>query len=110
MAQAWSIIVNASRGVPTQLNPDVFGIPPGQPLKAQIGDLVSWNNQSGYSCSIQMDSWSANHIPPFTSSPGYVILDEDIDKAGATGEVVGTIQYVASANGFATGWITVLKS
>lgn len=111
MTQAWTIIVTAARGVPTQLNPDVFGIAPGEPLKAQIGDLVSWNNQSWFHCSIQMDTFLA-HIEPFTSSPGYVVLKDDIDTTGVLPEdpVVGKIGYTASANGIVTGWITVVKS
>jgi hypothetical protein len=44
--QSWSIkIVPSNGGV--SLDPDVYGVRPGTPLKAGVGDLVSWNNESG---------------------------------------------------------------
>lgn len=43
--QSWSINI-VPRGKGVQFNPDVDGAEPGKPLKAQIGDLVSWNNQT----------------------------------------------------------------
>jgi hypothetical protein len=43
--QSWCInIVPSGSGV--ELNPDVWGATPGAPLQAQVGDLVSWSNQT----------------------------------------------------------------
>ena len=45
----WSIkiVPNRSPGQPPQLVPDLVGAKPGDPLQAQEGDLVSWNNTTG---------------------------------------------------------------
>jgi hypothetical protein len=43
--QSWSINIEPS-GDGVSLNPDVYGALPGTPLQAEVGDLVSWNNQT----------------------------------------------------------------
>ena len=43
--QSWSINVVPSDGG-ISLNPDVWGVDAGAPLQAEVGDLVSWNNQT----------------------------------------------------------------
>jgi hypothetical protein len=111
MSQTWTIMI---QGNPTQFNPDVFGIKPGEPLKAQIGDLVSWNNQTASIYAIQVNAPGGGvsfgtKIDPFkSSSPGYVIQAADVDTKGASGELVGTIRYYSSPSG--EGTITVVKS
>lgn len=90
MAQVWSIMINGN--VPAKFNPDVFGTGPGEPLKAQLGDLVSWNNQTGDAHQIAVlkadgtVSFTTEKIASFKSStPGYVTSTTDV--------VSGTISY-----------------
>lgn len=77
MAQVWSIMINGD--VPAQFNPDVYNTKPGDPLKAQLGDLVSWNNQTKEPHQIQVGStFTTNQIEAAKSStPGYHILGHE---------------------------------
>ena len=47
----WSIKIipnpSTNSGKPALLQPDLVGAKPGDPLEAQEGDQVSWDNQSG---------------------------------------------------------------
>ena len=109
--QSWSIMITGS---PASFDPDVYRTDPGQPLKAQIGDLVSWNNQTGEAHQI----WLTDHqgtpvreltdvIAEFTSSfPGYVTQQADISPASTT----GTIHYHCSLHPDEKGQITVVAS
>jgi hypothetical protein len=116
MSQTWSIkIVATSNGI--RFDPDVYGIEPGQPLIAEVSDLVSWNNQTRFGIAIQVQSPTGGiifglKIPPLeSSSPGYVIQADDVDKKDATDVVVGTIDYYGAAGSKAVkGQITVVKS
>ena len=103
MSQTWSIkIVQVGNGV--RFDPDVFGIQPGQPLKAQEGDLVSWNNRTNRTVVVAVQkagsnetSFATGFIESFMSSaPGYVIQETDIDTKGASGGVVGVVRYTAT--------------
>src|SRR5687768_14268161 len=76
MSQTWSVMI---KGSPASFDPDVFGTDPGQPLKAQLGDLVCWNNQTTDKHQIAVtDSkgatiFTTKEIEAFKpSSPGYV--------------------------------------
>ena len=84
--QSWSVIIN---GEPARFDPDVFGTDPGNPLKAQIGDLVCWNNQTAQEH--QLAVVDGNGATTFTtnvivagqsSSPGYVTMKTDQDASG----------------------------
>lgn len=100
MSQTWPIkIVSVGDGV--RFDPDVFGIDPGQPLKAKKGDLVCWNNQTPNTQVVVVmkagttdKSFVTDLIDSFkSSSPGYVIQDADIDKKDASGDLVGIVRY-----------------
>lgn len=92
MAQVWSIMINGN--VPAKFNPDVFGTGPGEPLKAQLGDLVSWNNQTNDTHQIAVVkadgttiSFTTEKIASFKSStPGYVTASADV-VPGPTGTI-----------------------
>jgi hypothetical protein len=100
MSQAWTVKI-VPAGDRVQFDPDVFGIDPGQPLKAKKGDLVCWNNQTPNTQIVVVmkagttdKSFTTDFIDAFkSSSPGYVIQDGDIDKKGASGDLVGTVRY-----------------
>jgi hypothetical protein len=103
MSQTWSIkIMPVGDGV--RFDPDVFGIEPGQPLKAQEGDLVSWNNRTDRTVVVAVQKAGTNEtsfktglIESFqSSSPGYVIQETDIDTTGAGGGLVGVVRYNAA--------------
>src|ERR1044071_5388979 len=115
MSQTWSInIVRAGDGV--RFEADVFGIEPGQPLKAVTGDLVSWNNQTQdtqvvvvYQAGTNVKSFTTNLIRSFmSSSPGYVIQTGDVDTTNPPPGAVGTVRY-GTTNGV-DGTITVVNS
>jgi hypothetical protein len=103
MSQTWSIKIMPV-GDEVRFDPDVFGIEPGQPLKAQEGDLVSWNNRTNRTVVVAVKKAGTNEtsfatglIESFqSSSPGYVIQDTDIDTKGASGGVVGVVRYNAT--------------
>lgn len=44
--QSWCININAVEGGGVSLNPDVWDVQPGAPLQAEVGDLVSWSNNT----------------------------------------------------------------
>ena len=47
----WSIkIIPDANGVPAAIVPDLRGSKPGDPLQAQVDDLVSWNNTTDRPC------------------------------------------------------------
>lgn len=102
MSQTWSIRI-VPDGNSARFDPDVFGIGEGQPLIAEEGDLVSWNNQTGktqmiavFQAGTETKSFISNWIDPHTSSsPGYVILETDIDTAGAP-KGTGTVRYITT--------------
>ena len=100
MAQVWSIMINGD--VRAQFNPDVYGTGPGEPLKAQAGDLVSWNNQTAQNHMIRVGStFTTEKIEPGKSStPGYVVQapvsGNTITYVCTTHNEEGTIQVVAS--------------
>lgn len=127
MSQTWSIkIVQVGDGV--RFDPDVFGIEPGQPLKAQEGDLVSWNNRTDRTVVVAVQK-AGTHETSFatgfiqssmSSSPGYVIQKTDIDTTSAAEGVKGVVRYSATymlsgtlsdeAPETVGGTITVVKS
>lgn len=86
MSQVWSIIIRTVGKDSVRFDPDVFGIGQGTPLKAQVGDLVSWNNQSEWRLEIGIlvngrETFRTTSIFPGSAShPGYVI-QEDAGKS-----------------------------
>jgi len=78
MSQTWTIMM---KGSPASFDPDVFGYAPGEPLRAQAGDLVSWNNQTSAQHQIAVEgatAFTTKVIDGFkSSSPGYVIQSND---------------------------------
>lgn len=69
--QSWSInIVPSPEGV--QFNPDVYECPPGAPLQAQEGDLVSWNNQTDAPHQIDIGG-EKFEVQPWRSTTAYLI-------------------------------------
>jgi plastocyanin len=89
--QSWSINIVPSSEKPddksVSFNPDVYDCPPGSPLKAQVGDLVSWNNQTNNPHQIVVEGetldcnpWSsttAYQIQTTAKSPIVYTCDED---------------------------------
>ena len=112
--QSWSIMI---KGCPAGFDPDVYGTDPGQPLKAQIGDLVSWNNQTGEAHQICLTDEAGNpireltdRIAEFTSSfPGYVTQQADISPSVSGASATGTIYYQCSIHPDEKGQITVVS-
>ena len=79
-AQTWSImIVPAQSGGGVQFTPDVFGANPGDPLKAQNSDLVSWDNQTKDEHQFSRSDTKVSLCDPIagweSSTPAYVITD-----------------------------------
>jgi plastocyanin len=113
--ESWSIII---KGHPAHFNPDVFGTDPGQPLKAQLGDLVSWNNQTGRAHQIELTDQDGNPVRELTdkiakhtsSFPGYVTQAADIRPTSAPLPQTGTIYYQCSIHPEEKGQITVVAS
>jgi plastocyanin len=109
--QSWSIMI---QGCPASFDPDVYGTDPGQPLKAQLGDLVCWNNQTGEAHQIRLTDQDGNpvreltdNIAKFTSSfPGYVTQQADISPSTSA---TGTIYYQCSIHPEEKGQITVVS-
>lgn len=72
----WSIKIVPSKseiaGVHAVFVPDIDGAKPGQPLKVQQGDLVSWNNTTNE------DHWpwpvTSQNAPPVDPPPGGNVL------------------------------------
>jgi plastocyanin len=112
MAQVWSIMINGN--VPAKFNPDVFGTNSGEPLKAQLGDLVSWNNQTSvtHRIAVTKAGGTTTFLPDeikdsMSSTPGYVTQSSDV--------VSGTISYhctlhLKDGNPTENGTITVVGS
>jgi len=107
--QSWSVTIN---GKPATFDPDVFGTDPGNPLKAQIGDLVCWNNQTAEDHQLAVIDGTGKTT--FTteliaagkpSFPGYVTTKTDQDANG-------TINYKCTVAGHEgeNGQITVVAS
>ena len=103
MSQAWSIKI-VPTGDTVRFDPDVFGIDPGQPLQAEVDDMVSWNNQTAYKQMISVFEAGSNtksfsteifdsHKP---STPGYVIQDTDVDTTNPPPGAKGTVRYMAT--------------
>lgn len=106
MSQTWSVMINGKD--PATFDPDVFGTDPGQPLKAEIGDLVSWNNQTSDVHQIEVKgsdgttTFTTKEIAAFKpSSPGYVTQTTDVSS--------GTINYTCSKHAGENGKITVVS-
>jgi len=104
--QSWSIMI---KGSPASFEADVYGVDPGQPLPAQIGDLVCWNNQTGEAHQIFVTSGKnprelTEEIAEYTSSfPGYVTQQDDVDST------TGTIDYQCSSHPEEKGQIKVVS-
>lgn len=100
--QSWSInIVPSGNGV--SLDPDVFGAQPGTPLQAQVGDLVSWNNQTNDSHRITVSGETLD-AAAWKSTTAYTIQNP------AKTPTPYTITYTCStAQGDQDGQINVLQ-
>ena len=113
--QSWSIMITGED--PASFDPDVYGTGPGQPLQAQLGDLVSWNNQTGEAHQICLADQDGNpvreltdRIAEYTSSfPGYVTDQADIRPTGTPAPATGTIYYCCSIHPAEKGQITVVS-
>jgi plastocyanin len=115
--QSWSIKIIA--GDPCAVFvPDVYS-PPGtaevRPLQAQLGDLVSWNNQTGEEHEIWLtnaeyepQSVITDRIAAYESSyPGYVPQQADITPVPP--DTTQTIYYYCSIHNAEHGQITVVS-
>ncbi|HUP61289.1 MAG TPA: hypothetical protein VNA69_12800 [Thermoanaerobaculia bacterium] len=103
--QTWTIMI---KGSPASFDPDHFGYAPGEPLRAQIGDLVSWNNQTSDVHQIAVKksdgstSFTTKEIEGFkSSSPGYITASGDNNA--------GTINYTCLKHTGENGKITVVS-
>ena len=106
--QGWTVMI---QGDPASFDPDVYGTDPGAPLKAQIGDMVCWNNQTeephqlAVADSEGKTSFTTDVMQPWKSSqPGYVTQKTDIDAA------TNTIRYFCLKHEGETGTIMVVTS
>ncbi|MGH9139815.1 MAG: hypothetical protein ACRD3J_03420 [Thermoanaerobaculia bacterium] len=99
--QSWSIDIVPS-GNTISLNPDVFGAQPGTPLQAQVGDLVSWNNQTDNTQTVSV-SGETLVAATFKSTTAYQIQNPNKNLK------TYTITYtVTGKQGTQNGLITVL--
>ena len=100
--QSWSINIVPSGGS-ISLNPDVFGAAPGSPLQAQVGDLVSWNNQTNDDQRIVVSGETLD-AAPWKSTTAYQIQNPNKTPTPYT------INYTCSnKQGTQTGLINVLQ-
>jgi hypothetical protein len=100
--QSWSIDIVPS-GNSVSLNPDIFGTQPGSPLQAQVGDLVSWNNQTDNTQTVLV-SGEKLVAATFKSTTGYQI--QNPNKTPTPYQ----INYTVSGNqGVVNGLINVLQ-
>src|SRR5690242_7818231 len=100
--QSWSINIVPSDGS-VELNPDVWEAEPGSPLQAQVGDLVSWNNQTDDAHQISVSGETLD-VNPWSSTDGYLIQNPNkrpipftITYTCSTGstDVTGAIDVIA---------------
>ena len=115
--QSWSILIKGSN--PASFDPDVYGTDPGQPLKAQLGDLVSWNNQTRGTHQIwltdekgkQLENGKVtDKIAKYKSSfPGYVTQLKDVRPPVSATTKTGTIYYQCSLHPKEKGQIKVVS-
>lgn len=77
--QDWSIMIVSSEGR-TQFQPDVPNARPGDPLQAQNGDLISWNNRTARA----HQPWA---IDPVTGEPYKTADDAKAAKMYLSDEV-----------------------
>ncbi len=115
--QGWSVII---QGDPMSFDPDVYGTDPGAPLKAQVGDMVCWNNQTEEPHQIAVadkdgtTSFTTELIESRKSSqPGYVAQATDLIDVQInieTGAVTGTIRYSCVKHDGEVGTIQVVTS
>ena len=106
-SQVWSVMIKGKD--PASFDPDVFGTDPGQPVKARIGDVVCWNNQTMDPHQIEVKksdgtaSFTTKVIGAYGSSkPGYVTQSTDVNA--------GTINYICTRHENESGKITVVTS
>ncbi len=60
----WSVkIIPDASGVPVAIVPDLKGSKPGDPLQAQVDDLVSWNNTTDKPCQPWPTDWKYQPLP-----------------------------------------------
>lgn len=78
MANTWSIIIKQNHDGTVSFLPDVAGAQPSQPLGVQPNDLVTWNNRTNHSLTLQSISppgvYLTDPIPAGrVSSPAYAV-------------------------------------
>jgi hypothetical protein len=66
----WSIKIVPENAKPTGFVPDLRGAKPGDPLTAEVGDIVTWNNTTSEAC------W-----PWPTDSTGRPLSDDKVSTA-----------------------------
>jgi len=81
----WSISVVPSNGS-MSLNPNVYGVNPGQALTVQQKDLVSWNNQTENSITITISGQTLT-ASSWSSTTAYQV------------QTVGNISYTCAGGG-----------
>ena len=96
--QSWCIKIVPS-GNTVAFDPDVYGVEPGSPLQASVGDLIAWNNETDDARTIsisgetlEVDAWKStsayeiqnpNNTPvPYTIDYTCTVPNED-DSNGA---------------------------
>ena len=70
--QSWSINIVPSEEKGVAFNPDVYGCAAGSPLQAQLGDLVSWNNQTDSAHKIVIEGETLD-VDPWSSTTAFEI-------------------------------------
>jgi plastocyanin len=114
--QNWSITIVA--GSPCTFVPDVYTEDGSTPtsLQAQLGDLVSWNNQTHLEHEIWLADENYNPVSAITdrisvygSSTGYVPQQQDVSPATTTPPPPDqTIYYICNDHQDEHGTITIV--
>ena len=78
MPNTWSIMINQNKDGTVSFQPDVAGAQPSQPLGVQPNDLVTWNNRTNQSLTLQSISPAGTYLTdPIpagqVSSPAYAV-------------------------------------
>lgn len=116
--QSWVITISG-KSPNAIFTPDVYGYLPdsGRPLRAQLGDLVNWNNQTTDVHKIELadqnfvglKQYLTSDIQDYSSSsPGYVPQIEDIRPPIKELGNIQTIYYICAKHTGEHGQISVV--